>query len=153
MPSSSVPRATKSGALGFAPGRELHAWLRALIILPSLIRLRAARFIGDWPCLADTMIAVRLKIPRLVRASTIFLRDESMKSSALLKTGPGVAPSAREPPAAVTTPAPPPFVLEIGSFWDGGTVWKFMPKIAGVPGLPVPSWRWPLIQLMTASTL
>jgi hypothetical protein len=43
-----------------------------------------------------------------------------------------------------------PSVLEVGSFWAVETVWKFMPKIAGVPGLPEPSWRCPLIQLMTA---
>ena len=92
MPSSSTPKATNGFALGWMP---FHPALRASMILPSLIRLRAAGFIGDWPCLADTMIAVRLRSPRCARANTIFPRDWSTKSSALLKTGPGVAPSAR----------------------------------------------------------
>jgi hypothetical protein len=86
MPSSSTPNATKSLSFGW---KLFQAALRAAIIWPSSIRLRAARFIGDCPCLADTMMAVLLRSPRLPRALTILPRDWSTKSSALVKDRPG----------------------------------------------------------------
>jgi hypothetical protein len=44
-------------------------------------------------------------------------------------------------------------VTEVGSFCAVDTVWKFIPKIAGVPTLVTPLWSNPLISLITAWTL
>jgi hypothetical protein len=61
MPSSSMENATRSPAPGCAP---LQAALRAEMIGPSGMRVRAMGFCGDWPCLAVRMISVRSASPR-----------------------------------------------------------------------------------------
>ncbi len=55
MPSSSVEKATRAPAPGCA---AVQAALTAAMIGASGTRLRSAGSVGDWPCLAEMMMAV-----------------------------------------------------------------------------------------------
>jgi hypothetical protein len=64
--------------------------------------------------------------------------------SARARSGPGVVVPGRSPPCRPS---------EVGSFSAVETVWKFIPKIEGVPIICVRLWLKPSIQLSTAWTL
>ncbi len=116
----------------------VHAALIASMIGPSLIRLIWFGSSGDWPCLAVMMIAVFPRVSGLAWiASSNALSCASSQSSASLSSGPGVIVPGRYPPSST---GPPMTASDESSFSAVEIVWKFIPKIAGVPTLWVPLW-------------
>ena len=68
MPSSSVENWTRAPAPGWA---AVQAALTAAMIGASGTRLRSLGLVGDWPCLADRMMAVLLARPCALISATI----------------------------------------------------------------------------------
>ena len=113
------------------------------MIGPSSTRRRAAGETGDWPCFADRTIVVLPSRWRWWIAWSIRPTSASTKPSARVSSGPGV-------PALVYPPVSP---SDVGSFSAVETVWKFIPKTAGVPTFSAPEWSRPSISFRTAATL
>src|SRR5215471_20810714 len=70
IPSSSAEKMTRLGLLGWVAA---HAALIADRIGESGTRARSLGLVGDWPCLAEMMMAVLLAMPRCLIAVTIRL--------------------------------------------------------------------------------
>ena len=141
MPSSSTEKTTRLLLLGCVAAQ---AALIALMIGPSGTRFRAFGSVGDWPCLAEMMIAVLLARWSVLMCATIMPSSPSSQLSARVSSGPGIRPPARYPPVSPS---------DLGSFCAVEIVWKFMPKIAGVPTWCVRLWSNPSISFRIACTL
>src|SRR5215467_865990 len=89
IPSSSAEKMTRLGLLGWVAA---HAELTALMIAESGTRFRSFGLVGDWPCLAEMMMAVLLAMPRFRIVVTILPTAVLTKLSARISSGPGTFP-------------------------------------------------------------
>ena len=142
IPSSSTANATSGATFGCWVA---HAAFIAAMIAPSSTRRSALGSLGDCPCFAVRMIVV-LSVQsvgcaiRCTIAANLVV--DVVERLAQQRTG-----------RAVGVVAAGRAHSEAGSFSAVDTVWKFMPKIAGVPTCCVPEWSKPSISFRTAATL
>ena len=119
------------------------------MIGPSWIRCSWFGFCGDWPCLAVTMIVVELGLAvgwicRTIAAELCVdvvegaLQERARERAAVDGHGSHPAP-ARCGVVAVRVRADQRR-RESSIFSATETVWKFIPKIAGVPTSVLPEW-------------